>query len=613
MATSAASVLVVDQDNRGPSLVRGALGNRALVAGVVSLVEGRRRLAMDRFDAVVIAWRSLAGSSVGVVGELGAFEREAPGIPITLLNDASGDVAVRAGLSRWPVLGPAELTEDTLLRVPAFRAASPLGSMASEGFLQSDPSVGILVVDMASRVLFADPFAQNLVGVRAGERVVVPVGTIHQGVGGLVHWDRSAVEWGGREVVLYTLRQVAPPEVDAISLGAVEPRARATENGGTPARSTAHDVQALLSCIEHHCDVIEDGTGGQVELPLASIRSACANARQRTRSLLAASRSHATESTSIGRNLNGWHAMLEPLLGAGGRLDFVLTSAPDEVALESDDLYAIMCQVMAFFAGDGSGAGRVLVSTRVEDLDEWAAAADSAGQAGSYLVLEVCGERSLGRRGELAARFLSGGEAWPAATLEGLATIRGLVGDGGGHLRAAADPAFSLRICLPIDGLAVGTDYECNDIEGLLGNGETVLLLERFSSVRDFVTDALEMAGYEVLHAMDTDQATRLCRNHPGRIDLYISDVILSDVRGPDVARRLQKIRPHMTALFTSAYSSPRVLEAASLDPGASVLSKPFSAEELLVAVRTTFDATEPTPTLRVVRRSKKMRAALES
>jgi two-component system, cell cycle sensor histidine kinase and response regulator CckA len=125
---------------------------------------------------------------------------------------------------------------------------------------------------------------------------------------------------------------------------------------------------------------------------------------------------------------------------------------------------------------------------------------------------------------------------------------------------------------------------------------ETVLVLEDEKSVRSLIRRILSGEGYQVLDTEDSGEAIRLCNRHAGKIDLFITDVVLPAMSGPQVAQRLSVLRPDMKILYISGYPG-RDLVRHGLSDGASdqedtgFLEKPFTPEALALRVRQVLDA----------------------
>jgi CheY-like chemotaxis protein len=114
---------------------------------------------------------------------------------------------------------------------------------------------------------------------------------------------------------------------------------------------------------------------------------------------------------------------------------------------------------------------------------------------------------------------------------------------------------------------------------------QTVLLAEDDPAVRGFIDSILEQAGYQVLTAENGRKALDLCRNHPGSIRALITDVIMPEVNGRELAELARLLRPELKVLFVSGYVDRGPKEQNGGHPVNAFLEKPFTAEGLLGAL----------------------------
>jgi two-component system, cell cycle sensor histidine kinase and response regulator CckA len=116
---------------------------------------------------------------------------------------------------------------------------------------------------------------------------------------------------------------------------------------------------------------------------------------------------------------------------------------------------------------------------------------------------------------------------------------------------------------------------------------ETLLVVENETAIRALVQMALERHGYAVLTAESGSEALRLAADHPGPIDLLLTDVVMPDLRGPDLAKRLVADRPGLTTLFMSGYMDDTLGEdTTSLPVLVDFIHKPFLPSALVAKVR---------------------------
>jgi DNA-binding NtrC family response regulator len=120
---------------------------------------------------------------------------------------------------------------------------------------------------------------------------------------------------------------------------------------------------------------------------------------------------------------------------------------------------------------------------------------------------------------------------------------------------------------------------------------ETIMVVEDDVRVRDLVRLMLESKGYEVLTAGGADEATQLCAERSGEVDLLLTDVIMPGVNGRVLAEHLAAISPAMRILFMSGYSDEAVYRHGEISPNAAFIEKPFTDRTLARKVREVLDA----------------------
>ena len=116
-------------------------------------------------------------------------------------------------------------------------------------------------------------------------------------------------------------------------------------------------------------------------------------------------------------------------------------------------------------------------------------------------------------------------------------------------------------------------------------------MVEDDASVRELVRVMLEGRGYEVLTAADGEQAARLCAEHPGGVELLLTDVVMPDIGGRVLADRLGAMYPDLRILFMSGYSDDAVFRHGIIRPDTAFIEKPFSERVLAGKVREVLDA----------------------
>ena len=129
------------------------------------------------------------------------------------------------------------------------------------------------------------------------------------------------------------------------------------------------------------------------------------------------------------------------------------------------------------------------------------------------------------------------------------------------------------------------------------GAGETVLVVDDEPAVRVVTKRILQRSGYAVLEAAGGVEALDALREHPGPVHLLLTDVIMPDLNGRDVAQRVREQRPGIRVVYMSAYSPEAIAHDGLLDEGAAFVRKPFESGLLLQTVRRALDtAVQTTP-----------------
>jgi CheY-like chemotaxis protein len=231
--------------------------------------------------------------------------------------------------------------------------------------------------------------------------------------------------------------------------------------------------------------------------------------------------------------------------------------------------------------------GALTIETAAVRLDQAIDGEHGRIEPGSYVILTVTDD-GAGMDTQTQARvfepFFTTKELGKGTGL-GLSTVYGILEQSGGHVRVTTAPGegTSFEIYLP--------ESEREELRGAAqaearpsGGSETILLVEDEPSVRDIARRTLEASGYNVLAAANGNDALQLCTVHSEHIDLMVTDVVMPQMRGTELARRVAHIRPGLPVLYMSGYTDSSL----ELDGGASVafLQKPFTLDAFRTAVR---------------------------
>ena len=174
----------------------------------------------------------------------------------------------------------------------------------------------------------------------------------------------------------------------------------------------------------------------------------------------------------------------------------------------------------------------------------------------------------------------------------GLATAFGIVRGAGGRLEPVSAPGLgtTMRILLPYCPETRTLAQAKNGAEPLSGGTETILLVEDDDAVRRMTRTALARLGYQVLEARNDQEALRHCQSHEDPLHLLLSDVVMPEVSGPELAQVLLNLRPELRVLLMSGYTDVEILRYGVLEKGLAYMQKPFTPARLAGKVREVLD-----------------------
>jgi two-component system, cell cycle sensor histidine kinase and response regulator CckA len=174
----------------------------------------------------------------------------------------------------------------------------------------------------------------------------------------------------------------------------------------------------------------------------------------------------------------------------------------------------------------------------------------------------------------------------------GLATAYGIVKQCGGHIGVYSElgRGATFKIYLPPVKENVSSGQSIHGLRVAPHGNETILLVEDEAAVRGLTQLALQTHGYTVLEASNGKEALNVCAQHQGPIHLVMTDVVMPDMGGRQVAERLKADKPEIKVLFLSGYTDDAVVRHGILQSEVAFIQKPFSPVALANKVREVLD-----------------------
>ena len=377
-------------------------------------------------------------------------------------------------------------------------------------------------------------------------------------------------------------------------------QAQKIEAVGLLAGGVAHDFNNLLTAILGYCELaqlrVEEGS--EILPDLWEIRRAAERAAALTRQLLAFSRKQVLQPEVLDPNaeVRELEQMLRRLIGEDIQLATLLSPGLGTVRVDRTQLQQALVNLLVNARDAMPHGGRVLIETRNAQLDEAYSRVHPGAKAGSYVLIAVS-DTGTGMTPEVRRRifepFFTTKERGKGTGL-GLAMVYGVVKQSGGYIWVYSEPGHgtTFKVYLPrVDSPPEGSEEEGPAAETPGGN-ETVLVAEDDEVVRALVVRLLGLRGYRVIEA-DGGEAALAASGDSEDVRLLITDVVMGDFSGRQLADRLQARHPGLKVLFISGYTDESIASHGVLDPGIRLLEKPFTADVLARRVRQILDGGE--------------------
>jgi PAS domain S-box-containing protein len=406
---------------------------------------------------------------------------------------------------------------------------------------------------------------------------------------------------------------------------------------GQLAGGVAHDFNNLLMLIQAHNENLRDrlADSDPARRDALEIENAVTRAASLTNQLLAFSRKQVLRPKVLDLNmvLAEVAKMLDRLIGKDIELQVVPASSLSRVKADPSQIEQVILNLAVNSRDAMPNGGRLTIETRDVELDENDSRNHQGVPSGTYVMLAVS-DTGDGMDTETQARIFEPfftTKAPGKGTGLGLATVYGVVKHSDGWIWVDSEPGrgTTFKIYLPrVDESRVEESGIVESAESRLKESdprqsppqelkvresklaeplssslktappvasapkgtETVLVVEDQDGIRDIVRESLRRNGYKVLIAVDGNEALQIASSFPDPIHLLVTDLVMPNIGGRELAQRLTPQRPAMKVLFMSGYSEHSALDIEEAGASAAVLQKPFSLDVLARSVRRVLD-----------------------
>jgi two-component system, cell cycle sensor histidine kinase and response regulator CckA len=371
------------------------------------------------------------------------------------------------------------------------------------------------------------------------------------------------------------------------------------ESLGQLAGGVAHDFNNLLGVISNYAAFVSEElaaqTGGrwqETRDDVAQIEQAAGRAAGLTRQLLAFARQEVIQPRVLDLNevVAGVQQLLSRTLGEHIELVTELSDGLEPVLADSGQMEQVLVNLAVNARDAMPGGGKLIISTSAADVGQ--PVLGYAGQPdlvpGQYIAVKVS-DTGTGIPKEVVERifepFFSTKPKGEGTGL-GLATVYGIISRAGGSVRIYSEPGMGtvFTILLPVAARDVAATPQ-QATRPLRGHGKTVLLVEDEHAMREVTRRILGRNGYHVTAAASGHDALHAVGTQIEHIDLLLTDVVMPQMQGRELADKILLLRPATRVLFMSGYTQGLLSQQGVLQPGCHLLEKPFTETALLAKV----------------------------
>jgi two-component system cell cycle sensor histidine kinase/response regulator CckA len=369
---------------------------------------------------------------------------------------------------------------------------------------------------------------------------------------------------------------------------------------GQLAGGIAHDFNNLLTVIKGYSQLslFELKEGDPLRENIEEIQKASQRAVDLTRQLLAFSRRQILDFKVLDLDmlLQDLDKLLRRVLGEDIELIYTLSGDLGKVKTDPRQIEQVILN-LALNARDAMpSGGKLIIETANVELDKTYASTHIGVTPGHYIRVSV-NDTGYGMspdvKDHIFEPFFTTKEKGKGTGL-GLSTVYGIVKQSGGYIWVDSEPGCgtTFKIYLPTVEEEASAFHQTNDTSLLPCGSETILIAEDEPSVRGLAVRALRERGYTLIEAANGEEAFHIAQEQDDkRINLLLTDVVMPQMGGKQLADQLKMLQPDIKVLFISGYADNAIGDHGVLEPGTNFLQKPFTPTALAQRVRQVLDS----------------------
>ena len=560
----------------------------------------------------IIVSRSLTNPLVQVTAAVEGFARgePAPALP----SRAGGEIGVLAGAFERMA---SEVREKTAALTREVEERRSITDTALDAFVQIDQTGTIVEWNPQAEKTFGWP-REEAVGQPVDGLIVAPVhrDSHREGIARYLRTGKSstlgrrmevaALCRDGREITVeLTITALHRPEGivfngfirDVTDRIAAEQQLRQSQKMDAVGQLTggvAHDFNNILTVITGTIEILAAGVAHQPQLAAIAkmIDEAATRGANLTRQLLAFSRKQALEprETDVNQLVMETANLLKPTLGEHIEIESMLEDDAWSALVDPSQLSTALVNLAVNARDAMPRGGKLTLETGNVMLDEAYAQTNAEVKPGPYVMIAVS-DTGQGIPAAIRHRvfepFFTTKEVGKGTGL-GLSMVYGFAKQTGGHIKIYSEEGHgtTVKVYLPRMNEHAPRGADAASVAAPPGGNETILVVEDDALVRGYVVAQLQSLGYATLAANDGVQALALV-DKGAAFDLLFTDVIMpGGMNGRQLAEAVLERRPAVNVLYTSGYTENAVVHHGRLDPGVSLLNKPYRKADLARKIR---------------------------
>ncbi|HXQ27595.1 MAG TPA: response regulator [Candidatus Acidoferrales bacterium] len=596
-----------------------------------------QKLREQPFDVVLADYRMKGWTGMDA---LAAVKEICPDVPLVLLSGTLGDefaveciklgvtdYVLKDQLARLPralrraqeekALHEAEMQAHAALRESEARYRSLVQNATYGMFLAEEPEGKLLDANPALAAMLGYDSVDGLLRIQHTRKLYCNPADQDKIIAEYMRRGRAdaTVEWKRKDGKIVTVRlngrhatgadgksecaEVIVEDItERMALEKQLVQAQKFEAIGQLAGGIAHDFNNMLGAILGWADmgIEETESGSRLHRHFDKVHQQAERAAALTRQLLAFARRQILEPRNVDLNQMAIEtlSLLEKVIGSNIEIKANLAPNLSVVRADPTQVEQVLMNLCINARDAMPGGGSLIIETSNTALDERFCALQPLARPGVYAMLSVT-DTGTGMDAATLDRifepFFTTKELGKGTGL-GLATVYGIVRQHGGfvHVYSELGTGSTFRAYFPVSAVSPESPAQAVDAGPIQGGSETILVAEDHEGLRELAQETLAGLGYQIVLAIDGEQAMQEFRAHRDRIDLALLDVMLPKINGPEIYARIREEKPDLRVIFATGYSPDIDLLRKVQAQGLPVLQKPYSSRDLAHKIRETLD-----------------------